>query len=322
MPDTTVDHHPFGRHDEAPVRILVGGFVPTDGGSPPPTARAPVAPMREDRPMVLRIAGLPVWVGPTDMIAGARAVMGWTDEAAALVAGLPGRVSGLLDDVEGLVGRITRIADEVDEIVGSVEGVLGSVHASIARVDGVVDRAEATVRHVEPLLAEVHTVSGGAAALVGRAGEVAEGAAVLVTRADTVAEGAADLVARAGGVADRAAAVVGQATEAADGASTLLALYRPIVERAEPLARRFVEEFSEEELRAAIRLVDQLPQLTEHMENDIMPILATLDRVGPDVHELLNQLNEVRQAIQGIPGFRMFRRRGEREEAEEGRRDG
>jgi hypothetical protein len=45
-----------------------------------------------------------------------------------------------------------------------------------------------------------------------------------------------------------------------------------------------------------------------------MPILATLDRVGPDVHELLNVLKEVRQAINGIPGFSLLRRRGERDE--------
>ena len=48
-----------------------------------------------------------------------------------------------------------------------------------------------------------------------------------------------------------------------------------------------------------------------------MPILATLDRVGPDVHELLEQLKQVRQAIQGIPGLRYFSRRGEREDTQE-----
>lgn len=61
----------------------------------------------------------------------------------------------------------------------------------------------------------------------------------------------------------------------------------------------------------------QLPKLTEHVVSDVMPLLATLDEVGPDVHELLNQLREVRQAIQGIPGFRLLRRRGE--EIEESR---
>ena len=105
----------------------------------------------------------------------------------------------------------------------------------------------------------------------------------------------------------------------AEGAGGLLDTYQPIAAQAAPLARRFVQEFSEEELVAAIRLVDQLPRLTAHMESDIMPLLATLDRVGPDVHELLNQLREVRQAIQGIPGFRLFRKRGE--EIDEDNRD-
>ena len=111
---------------------------------------------------------------------------------------------------------------------------------------------------------------------------------------------------RAGGVAGRADALVGRAGALAEGAGGLLDTYQPIAAQAAPLARRFVQEFSEDELVAAIRLVDQLPRLTEHMESDIMPLLATLDRVGPDVHELLNQLREVRQAIQGIPGFRLL----------------
>lgn len=75
-------------------------------------------------------------------------------------------------------------------------------------------------------------------------------------------------------------------------------------------------------MRAAIRLVDQLPKFTEHMEDDIMPILTTLDRVGPDVHELLDVLKEVRQAIVGIPGFKLLSRRGARRRRAEPRPGG
>jgi hypothetical protein len=115
-------------------------------------------------------------------------------------------------------------------------------------------------------------------------------------------------------VAGDAATLVGKAGGVADGANALLETYQPIADKAAPLARRFVQEFSEAELQAAIKLVDQLPQLTEHVVSDVLPILVTLDRVGPDVHELLNQLEEIRQAINGIPGFRLLRRRGEEKE--------
>jgi hypothetical protein len=90
-----------------------------------------------------------------------------------------------------------------------------------------------------------------------------------------------------------------------------------MLERGAPLAGRFVEELSPEEVDAAIKLVDQMPQFTEHMVTDIMPILATLDRVAPDLHELLEVTKDLRQAIDGIPGFSFLKRRGARDDDED-----
>jgi len=54
----------------------------------------------------------------------------------------------------------------------------------------------------------------------------------------------------------------------------------------------------------------------------VLPILATLERVGPDVTELLNVTMDVRRAIVGIPGFKFFRRRGAERVGEDGRLPG
>ena len=72
-------------------------------------------------------------------------------------------------------------------------------------------------------------------------------------------------------------------------------------------------------MQAAIKLVDELPRLAKHLNDDVLPILGTLNRVGPDIHELLDVANDVRQAIQGIPGFSYLRRRGEEKDEEEDR---
>ena len=252
---------------------------------------------------MVRIAGFPVWVSPSELAEGARAVLGWTDEAVGVVAELPRRVSGLLDEAGTLVGRIGAIADVVEILLAEVQDAVNRVDAVVGGAAGLIERVE--------LVAE------GAAVLVGRVDDVARDATVLVGRVGGVAEEASGIVGTASAVAERAGGVVGQAAEAADTASGLLATYRPALERAAPLADEFVREFSADELRAAIRLVDQLPKLAEHMEDDIMPILATLDRVGPDVHELLDVLKDTRQAIVGIPGFGLLRRRGEEKEKEE-----
>jgi hypothetical protein len=93
------------------------------------------------------------------------------------------------------------------------------------------------------------------------------------------------------------------------GAAGLLSTFEPLANRAAPLASRFVSELSEQEVAAAVRLVDQLPRLAEHLESDVMPILATLDRVGPDMHELLNVVKDLRTALDGVPGLAYLRRR-------------
>ncbi|GAB3390578.1 hypothetical protein GCM10027452_38700 [Micromonospora halotolerans] len=105
-----------------------------------------------------------------------------------------------------------------------------------------------------------------------------------------------------GGVIDTAMAVL--------AAATLVLL--PALRRAAPMATRFVQQLSPEEVTAAIRLVDELPKLKEHLTSDVLPILATLDRVGPDLHDLLAVTRDLKLAVAGIPGLGMLRRRGER----------
>ncbi|MGZ8749316.1 MAG: hypothetical protein ACXWYP_00405 [Pseudonocardia sp.] len=197
---------------------------------------------------------------PSDLAAAARSVLGWTDEAVQVVAGLPARVAALLDEAERLVTRVGDTLDRVDAVTG--------------RVDAVVDRVERVTGNTEQVVERIIPITGAADAVLESVG----------------------------------------ATSA--GAQALLEVFQPMTERGAPLLQHFIDEFSVDELHALIRLIDHVPQFTEHMEADIMPVLAKLDQVGPDVHELLDVLKDVRLAIQGMPGFSLFRRRGAEREDE------
>lgn len=177
----------------------------------------------------------------------AQSSLQWSVDTAVFVAGLPTRVSALLDEAEGLVRQVS----------------------------GVVD-----------------------------------GAARAVAAADTVIAACAALVDRTAVVAGETEVVVASASRSAAVADQLLEIYRPLALTAAPLATQFVDEISEDEVHAAVRLLDQLPELTDRMAA-LMPILATLDTVSPEIHELLEVVKDVRQAIIGVPGFGFFRRRGE-----------
>ena len=122
-------------------------------------------------------------------------------------------------------------------------------------------------------------------------------------------------VARANELIARTDAVVTSSETAVEHATKVTKAAEEVVEATKPMLK-FVSELSAHEVEAAIKLVDELPKLAEHMTRDIMPILATMGKVGPDIHELLDVAKDVRQAILGIPGFEYMRKRGENKELE------
>ena len=72
-----------------------------------------------------------------------------------------------------------------------------------------------------------------------------------------------------------------------------------------------------DEVQALVTLVDRLPQLITHLDEDILPILETLGDVGPNLSDLVDTVQDMRQVVKGFPGSRLFRRRGAEEIAEE-----
>ena len=193
--------------------------------------------------------------------------------------------------------------------------VLGAAGATVSwTVDTVVfvavlpARVAMVLTDVEVLMGRISGVADDAAALLS---EMSAGAARVIAGSEATVAGAARVIDSSGLTVHDAARTIAEAGRATTTALELLATWQPIAEQAAPLAGRFVREFSEEELQAAINAVDQLPGLANHLKSDVMPLLATLDRAGPDIHELLDVAKDVREAIAGIPGFTFFRKRGE-----------
>ena len=186
---------------------------------------------------------------------------------ASLVA-LPARVLGLLDGAELLLTRVLAAVDRAETAISQVEAVISRAEAAIDQVGGVLHGAEDTVREVRALTA--------AAALA------IEEAARVSTDAGTVVVGRrAHRRDRRG---DPGGLPAGAAPRGADG--------RPVRQPAQPRGGH-----------GGVRLVDELPRLTHHLTENVLPILGTLDRVGPDIHDLLEVTRDLKLAIAGIPGL-------------------
>jgi hypothetical protein len=205
--------------------------------------------------------------------------------------------SALLDLGRYAAGQLLESAAALATVPVRVLGVLGQTELLVSRMTVIAEQAETLVQRVTLVAAEAEAAVVEARAIVREAASIT-GAATAVVADATAITGAAG-------------AVVGQVEAATAEATELLDGYAPTLRDAAPLAARFVADLSPDEVTAAIRMVDELPKLRDHLVDDVMPLLGKLDQVGPDLHKLLEVTEDLHLAIAGLPGLKMFRRRGE-----------
>lgn len=135
----------------------------------------------------------------------------------------------------------------------------------------------------------------------------------LTDRADAVLTHSEAVLKRSDTVATRAGRAVDGVMGVTDRVDASLTPWEPLLRALQPKAKRFADDLSEAEVSAAITLIDRMPTLLEHVENDVLPVLKNLDRVGPDLHEVLEVVEDLRRVITGLPGVGFLRRRADDE---------
>lgn len=192
------------------------------------------------------------------------------------VATVPRRMLGLLGEAEDLIPRVRVLLADIAE-------VSGQARAATAAAADTVAQANALIHGIQATAADAAAVTAAAAAVLTRAGELNV----------------------------EAAAVLGCAGRSADTTQELLARYAPPAARAAPLVEELLGAMSAAHVDAVLTLLGELPVLTDQLRRDVLPVLATLDRVGPDLTDLLAVTHDLHHAIGGMPGFGFFKKRGE-----------
>ena len=182
---------------------------------------------------------------------------------------------------------------------GAVLGGAVAAADALETAVGLVPRAAAAMTRLETLLDRAEKTADRLDQVVARADETSERAHAVLGTAELVTRDASRTVDGAAGVLDRV--------------DTSLVAWEPSLRRLAPSLERFASALSPAEVTAAIALVDRMPLVLDHLENDVLPMLSTLERVGPDVHELLEVADDLRRVITGLPGIGLLRRRGEHE---------
>ena len=228
---------------------------------------------------------LPSVPGPFDVLHAVTDLRDGVAEALALVPRLGaalGRMEGYLDRVGGLLDRVDGVVERADEAIASVTNTREKADAAIEAVSATQAKADAAI----------------------------EGVDRTQSKADEAIDRVGRTTSRADEIVDRAEGLLGRV-------DPMLADYEPALTSLAPSVRRLAATLDPAEVEAMVTLVDRLPRLVAHLDEDILPVLESLGDVGTDVHDLVDTVQDLRQVVKGFPGSRLFRRRGAEEIAEE-----
>ena len=179
-------------------------------------------------------------------------------------------------------------------------GVAGKGVGSLERALSLVPRLTAIVTDVEDIVGRVQAVVSGIELTQKRAQAVIE-------RTEGVVEEAAALTRQASALMDTMAPM-------AEQLAPLLQDSLPTLQQLEPLVRRITETTDPDEVAAAVRMIDLMPEVVDRFKNDILPVLDTLGTVAPDVRDLLDVSRELNEMMSSVPGFGRVKRRVEEQQ--------
>ena len=237
------------------------------------------------------------------------------------IDGIVASATSTVDDVRTTVARADRMIDQVAGTVTDAEGIVRRVDGTIDSAEGVVRRVDATIDSAEGVVRRVDATIDSAEGVVSRVGATVDTADELVLDAGTLVERVVPLL----DFADSALAPVKPVVEAllvdaefdpevarrvATRLTEVLVWADKTVSLLEPIADEVLESVDPEEIKAVVKFIDHLPALGESLETDIMPVLASMDTVAPEVHQILEVAQQCLEAVAGIPGFQLLRRRG------------
>jgi hypothetical protein len=165
------------------------------------------------------------------------------------------------------------------------------------------ERAIALVPRVVVILGQVEKMLVQVTAMIAELEPTAGRAAALVTRTD--------------GIVSRAEKVLGRTESLTDSLVPLVERFQPTLDRLEPMAARLADTTSPHEVDAVVMLVNTLPEISEKVRADILPILDTLGTVAPDLRDLLDVSKELNEMLGSVPGMGRVKKRIEDRQEDE-----
>jgi ABC-type transporter Mla subunit MlaD len=179
------------------------------------------------------------------------------------------------------------------------------------------EEAMSLVPRLANLLSEVEVIVTQVRVLLSEVDETQRLARAVVEQADVVSVRAEGVVEQADSVSQRAGEVLAQTAPLAAQFTPLLERLAPTLQQLQPMLERLAKTTSPNEVDAVVALIDTLPELVGALRKDVLPIVATLGTVAPDLRDLLDVSKELNEILGSVPGLGRVKKRVEQLQAQQ-----
>jgi len=183
---------------------------------------------------------------------------------------------------------------------GQTLGALQATAALLPRVLRLVGDLEMLVRELRVVVRDLHATQKQADA---------ELVAVRSTRgrADAVVDEVVTVVTAAGGMVDEVALLVTETSALASG-------FRPAVTKLAPMVHQLAASVETGDVAAVLRLIRSTPEVLDRVQTDVLPVLNSLDTVGPNLEEVVAVSAELSEMVGSVPGMGKVKKRIQKEQ--------
>lgn len=140
-------------------------------------------------------------------------------------------------------------------------------------------------------------------------------AAQLVTEVEITCQQAHAIADNARRTEAHAAAAVREVQELVGDVRSLLGRFEPALRKLAPITEFVADNITVDGAQAMTALIHSAPELVDKLTDDVLPVRDSLDTVGSDLREVMDNTQQMDEMLGAVPGMSRVKKRIEKEHA-------
>lgn len=185
----------------------------------------------------------------------------------------------------------------------------------LGRTRAAVELALGAVPQLVELLRELNAVVLEARAFITESRLTQRQAAALIAEVEITRQQAHAIADNARQTEAGAAAAVHEVQQLVGDVRSLLGRFEPALRKLAPITESVADTITVEDAEALTAMMRSAPELVDKLTDDVLPVLDSLDTVGSDLREVMDNTQQMDEMLGAVPGMSRVKKRIQKEHA-------